>query len=246
MSITQKVLRYGDSSWQRIDIYEPGDSAPRCRAVLIHGGFWRHDRTALDLEPLACALVARGCGVAVLEYRPVWDGGAFPASVQDCVAAMAALEGSDERWRDAVVTGHSAGGHLALSALAGRAGKRRVVLLAPVTDLESAAELEVGDGAIGHFLAKHHAVGGRTVEAVPVIGSADVTELVVVQAENDQAVPSALMDRQVARWRHDGLPVTHHLVAGARHMHLVNPQRGGSDVTMALLTGAELSTGNPR
>ncbi|MFG2428698.1 alpha/beta hydrolase [Streptomyces sp. NPDC048590] len=237
MSISYGSLGYGPSHWQHVDLYglaEPEDTQAPAAApvaagaapvVLVHGGFWRHDRTAQDLEPLACALVAHGHRVAVVEYRPSWDGGAWPAAADDCRAALGALTRSDEGWAGATLVGHSAGAHLLLAAVAGEHRGAAVVLLAPVTDLAEAARLGVGDGAVDDFLAAHLAAGGSHEQASPAPAPADIVRLTVVTAGQDQAVPAGLTEHQLARWNAQGLAVTSLTAPDARHMHLVNPER---------------------
>ncbi|MGW0410999.1 alpha/beta hydrolase [Streptomyces collinus] len=241
-------LIYGPAHWQRIDLYGPVEESEPAGAVeaaasgtpvvLVHGGFWRHDRTAQDLEPLACALVARGHRVAVVEYRPAWDGGAWPAAADDCRAALAALEESDASWAGATLVGHSAGCHLLLASIAGTGRAVDAVLLAPVVDLAEAARLGVGGGAVDVFLGTHLAAGGSHEQATPVPHPADLASLTVVSAEHDQAVPADLTGLQVDGWVGRGLPVTSLRAPGARHMHLVNPERPAcGSVVLPLLAG---------
>ncbi|WP_369173396.1 alpha/beta hydrolase [Streptomyces sp. R28] len=238
MSIVESVLRYGPSPWHRIDLYNPRGTSADSRIVLFHGGFWRHDRIARDLEPLAIALVRRHRAVAVVEYRPVWDGGSWPGAAEDGALALEALSAQDPAWNEAVLAGHSAGAHLAMAAVTGRAAGRELVLLAPVVHLEHAASLGVGVGAVGHFTGAHLAAGGTLAEATPRPDRADVAGLSVVRAGSDQTVPDALTDVQLGGWRADGLAPEEHVVPEARHMHLVNPERPGCSVTLELLTAS--------
>ncbi|MFD7625428.1 alpha/beta hydrolase [Streptomyces sp. NPDC059851] len=247
MSTVFGHLRYGPSAWQRIDLYgpleEPAD--PPAPVVLVHGGFWRHDRTAQDLEPLACALAAAGHRVAVVEYRPAWDGGHWPGAAEDCRAALRLLAERDPRWSGATLAGHSAGAHLLLSAVAGAGTGARLVLLAPVVDLVEAARLGVGDGAVDVFLAAHLAGGGSHADATPVLGPGDAADITVVTAEEDQAVPAALSAHQLERWSAQGPPPREVRLAGARHMHLVNPRRPACAAVLRLLTGTVPAAGDP-
>ncbi|MCX4527008.1 alpha/beta hydrolase [Streptomyces sp. NBC_01551] len=244
MSTAFGHLRYGPSAWQRIDLYGPLDEPADAPApvVLVHGGYWRHDRTAQDLEPLACALAAAGHRVAVPEYRPGWDGGQWPGAAEDCTAALRLLAQRDPRWLGATLVGHSAGAHLLLSAVAGTGAGARLVLLAPVADLVEAARLGVGDGAVDTFLAAHLLGGGSHTDATPRLGPGDAASVTVVVAEEDQAVPAALSAHQLDTWTAQGLPVTEVRLAGARHMHLVNPRRPAWETVLRLLAGA---TGAP-
>lgn len=249
MSMSYGHLGYGPSHWQRIDLYGPaepeeteateaGAAASAAPVVLVHGGFWRHDRTAQDLEPLACALVGRGHRVAVVEYRPTWDGGVWPAAADDCRAALLALEEWDASWAGATLVGHSAGCHLLLASIAGTARRATAVLLAPVTDLAEASRLGAGGGAVDDFLAAHLAAGGSHEQATPEPHPADLASLTVVSAEHDQAVPRKLTDVQLDDWSGRGLPVTSVQAPDARHMHLVNPERPACrSVVLPLLAG---------
>ncbi|GIH72580.1 hypothetical protein Mth01_48330 [Sphaerimonospora thailandensis] len=178
----------------------------------------------MDLEPLACALVELGYRVAVVEYRPCWDGGAWPTAVHDCRDSLRALASQGEHWEDAVLVGHSAGAHLLLSAVAG-SGAASMLLLAPVAELERAAALDVGKGAVAGFLAAHLASGGGIADATPRITARDVESVTVVAAGCDQAVPAELTDHQQLWLESQGVPARLVQVAGARHMHLVNPDR---------------------
>lgn len=208
MTVELHRLRYGPSSWQHVDIYDLRDRPAARPVCLIHGGFWRHDRIARDLEPAAAALARLGRPVAVIEYRPLWDGGAWPAAAEDCRAALRALGPS---WAGAVLAGHSAGAHLACSAAYGR----DLLMLAPVVDLALAMTLGVGGVAVASFLS-----GADPAAATPAPGPA----VTVVTAGCDQAVPAALTAAQLTSWR-NGRVVTHVEVEKARHMHLVNPER---------------------
>jgi pimeloyl-ACP methyl ester carboxylesterase len=97
---------YGDHPSQFGELHEGGENV----AVLVHGGFWRA-RYALDLErDLVPDLVGRGWTVWNIEYRRLGDGGGWPQTGADVVAAIEALPVEAARL---VAIGHSAGGHLA-------------------------------------------------------------------------------------------------------------------------------------
>jgi pimeloyl-ACP methyl ester carboxylesterase len=97
---------YGSHPSQFCELFAGGESV----AVLVHGGFWRA-RYGLELEhALATDLVGRGWTVWNVEYRRLGDGGGWPETAADVVAAIRALPVESSR---AVAIGHSAGGHLA-------------------------------------------------------------------------------------------------------------------------------------
>jgi acetyl esterase/lipase len=97
---------YGEHPSQFCELHAGGEDV----AVLVHGGFWRA-RYGLDLErDLVADLVARGWTVWNIEYRRLGDGGGWPQTGADVIAAIEALPVEPAR---IVAIGHSAGGHLA-------------------------------------------------------------------------------------------------------------------------------------
>ena len=110
--------------------------------VFVHGGGWSTgaaDHQDAALWSLACAA---GVSVASVEYRlaPEYP---FPAAIEDCVAALASVDGP------VVLGGDSSGAHLALSALLRLSDRERVVgvnLLYGVYDLSLTPSLRLWGG----------------------------------------------------------------------------------------------------
>lgn len=107
------VLPYGEGQRQAIDLFTPSEPRGRATLVFIHGGYWQ----ALDrsfFSHLARGPLAHGISVAMAGYDLCPQ-----VSVADIVdqlrAACRALAGLG---RPLVVSGHSAGGHLAACMLA--------------------------------------------------------------------------------------------------------------------------------
>jgi arylformamidase len=106
-----RVLSYGPGERHRIDLFEGGRSGPT--VMFIHGGYWQ----ALDRSSFShCArgLNAHGISVAVPSYD------LCPAvTIADIIAQMRmAARALAARGHPLVVSGHSAGGHLAACLLA--------------------------------------------------------------------------------------------------------------------------------
>lgn len=106
-----RLLRYGPGERNRIDLFPGSGDGPL--VVFIHGGYWQ----ALDgscFSHCARGLIAHGISVAV----PTYD--LCPAvGVADIIAQMrAACRELAKRGHPLVVSGHSAGGHLAACMLA--------------------------------------------------------------------------------------------------------------------------------
>ena len=106
-----KTIAYGPSERHRIDLFSGGGAG--AIVVFIHGGYWQ----ALDgsfFSHLAAGLNAHGIDVAM----PCYD--LCPAvSIADIIGEMrAAMRELAKLGRPLVVSGHSAGGHLAACMLA--------------------------------------------------------------------------------------------------------------------------------
>ena len=167
------TISYGNAPDQVLDLHLPAGGGSVPVVVLVHGGFW-YDEFRRDLmDPLVPSLLERGWAVANLEYRRTGpSGGGWPGTFEDVGAAVDALAGEAAAAAAAgrldldrvVVTGHSAGGHLAVWAAArhrlpaGAPGADPVVRpiaavpLAGVLDLRAAHEQRLGGGAVEAFL----------------------------------------------------------------------------------------------
>ena len=166
---------YGDHPDQVIDFYAPrrqgGPGGPAPVVLVLHGGAWRTSYDRRHISPFAAFLARRGFAVASVEYRRGGDGdalaGRWPDTFDDIAAALDALPALVRELlpqadpRRTVLTGHSAGGHLALWGAARhvlpadspwRGGSpvmlRGVVALAPIADLAIADKLDVCGGAV--------------------------------------------------------------------------------------------------
>ena len=111
-------LRYGAGPKQTLDLF-PAEN-PRGALLFIHGGYWR----ALDKSDhsfVAPPLVSAGIGVAVINYDLCPDVG-IARIVEECREAVAWLRREGTRHglsaEQLVVSGHSAGGHLAAMLIA--------------------------------------------------------------------------------------------------------------------------------
>ncbi|WP_053737797.1 alpha/beta hydrolase [Nocardia sp. NRRL S-836] len=101
-------IAYGEHESQFGELFVP-ERAAEGGVVVIHGGFWQQ-RYGLELgRPLARELVWAGFAVWNVEYRRLGGGGGWPATGQDVLAAIEAVDIGP-----VVTLGHSAGGHLAV------------------------------------------------------------------------------------------------------------------------------------
>jgi acetyl esterase/lipase len=115
----QPNLTYGTASGkeQKLDLYLPTRATgPLPLVVLIHGGGWvAGEKEGMAMEALP--YLQLGYAVANVEYRLAKDALA-PAAVEDTVCALQWLGQNAQRFKldvsKVIVTGGSAGGHLAL------------------------------------------------------------------------------------------------------------------------------------
>lgn len=150
------VLRYGPLEDQVADLRlpPPGEAARRIM-LLLHGGFWRQAYDRTHIGPYAVEMASRGFVVVTPEYRRVGGAGGWPETFEDMQALSARLPAAlaeavpDTVGQPLVLSGHSAGGHLALwlAAVAPPEGLAAVHALAPVANLMGAHEDGLGGNA---------------------------------------------------------------------------------------------------
>jgi acetyl esterase/lipase len=247
---------YGDHPDQVIDFYAPRTEAiPGVLAplvVVVHGGAWRAPYDRRHISPFADFLARRGFAVASLEYRrgsaiPAQGGsgpvaGRWPETFDDVAAALDALPAlvraslvqADPR--RTVLTGHSAGGHLALWAAArhllpadapwrleGPAPLRGVVALAPIADFEVADKLGVCSGAPRQLLGGDDRFAERRPYADPSLLLPTGIATTLVQGRTDLDVPQAVAESYADAAAKAGEVVGLTLLEDVGHFPLIDP-----------------------
>jgi len=230
-------LTYGDHPEQVADVWLPPGAGPAPLVLLIHGGFWRQAYDRSHLAPLASALAPAGFVVATVEFRRTGGAGGWPATFDDIAAAVADLPAAiaarlPSRPTGLVLSGHSAGGQLALWAAArprpavdgATLDGLGVVALAPVADLRGAYERDLGGGAVADLL------GGAPAQVPERYHAADPMSLVplgcavsVVHGTRDTIVPLALSERFVAAARSTGDEAVLH-APDVDHFDVIDPE----------------------
>ncbi|MGZ9932346.1 alpha/beta hydrolase [Streptomyces sp. NC-S4] len=245
---------YGEHPDHVVDFYAPrGDAQePAPLVVLLHGGAWRAPYDRQHVTPFADFLARRGFAVANVEYRrgsslphqgaggPV--AGRWPETFDDVAAALDALPElvadalPQADVRRTVVTGHSAGGHLALWAAARHvlpAGSpwrlsappmlRGVVALAPIADFAVAEELGVCGGASAQLLGGAGHWDERLPYADPAALLPTGIATAVVQGRDDIVVPQQVAEAYVAAAAKAGEMVGLTLLDAVGHFPLIDP-----------------------
>ncbi|MFH8465387.1 alpha/beta hydrolase [Streptomyces sp. NPDC017991] len=244
---------YGDHPDQVVDFYAPRggeESAPL--VVVLHGGAWRAPYDRRHITPFADFLARRGFAVANVEYRrggtiPAQGGtgpvaGRWPDTFDDVAAALdaipalvrKALPGADVR--RTVVTGHSAGGQLALWAAARHllptdapwylerpAPLRGVVALAPIADFTVAEKLDVCSGATLQLLGGATRFEERQPYADPALLLPTGIATTLVQGRTDTVVPQAVAEAYADAAAKAGEVVGLTLLEDVGHFPLIDP-----------------------
>lgn len=236
---------YGPETSQRLDVIYPNDAGPkgpqRLPVVLMfHGGAWIHSYTndygsgKDHMSTFFNRYLAHGFMVCNAEYRvndsPPVDGAPAPAAVQDALLAakwcwdyLDYFHGDRERF---VVTGASAGGHLALmvglttpAAKLGPTSPTDFKIAAVVSgygpaDIESEINA-VAKGWIPSDLPNRAGIA-KLVNPVTYV-RADVPPLIVVQGAQDNTAPVKDSQHLVDLLKVAGAEASIHLVPGAGH-----------------------------
>ena len=262
------VIAYGKDALQVGELWLPM-SPPKERlpvVVLIHGGCWRADLPGPELVAfLADDLRKHGVAVWSLTYRRVGhSGGGYPGSFSDVANGVAHLHVLAEKYNldlsRAVVTGHSAGGHLALwvaaqnkipagSALKGDQSVKfkAVIGIAAIPDL-------------AHFArAGAHACGEKTIEQLvdaakrtPASGPKNAPFLdtspsemlplgvkqILIHGVFDGIVPPAIGLRYQTRAKEMGENVELITLENAGHFELIAPWTAAGRVVVGRIIGA--------
>ncbi|MCF3122617.1 alpha/beta hydrolase [Streptomyces arenae] len=246
---------YGEHPDQVVDFYAPrgeGPPHPAPLVVVLHGGAWRAPYDRQHITPFADFLARRGFAVANVEYRrgssiPAQGGdgpvaGRWPETFDDVAAAFDALPSlvrdalPSADPRRTVVTGHSAGGHLALWAAARHvlpadapwrtdrpAPLRGVVALAPIADFTVAEELAVCGGASAQLLGGAERFAERLPYADPAALLPTGIATTVVQGRTDITVPQAVAEAYADAAAKAGEVVGLTLLEDVGHFPLIDP-----------------------
>ncbi|WP_282089944.1 alpha/beta hydrolase [Streptomyces tendae] len=239
----------------------PGEAAPV--VVVLHGGSWRAPYDRQHISPFAGFLARRGFAVASVEYRRGAEGpgaegpgagfgaegaggdpvaGRWPDTFDDVAAALDALPELVRRHlpradaRRVVLTGHSAGGHLALWAAARHllpadapwrtdrpAPLRGVVALAPIADFEVADRLGVCGGAARQLLGGGELFAARRPYADPALLLPTGIATTLVQGRADVDVPQAVAEAYADAAAMAGEVVGVTLLEDIGHYPLIDP-----------------------
>ena len=210
-------LRYGPRERNRIDFFKASERAPTL--LYIHGGYWQH-RAKETFALFAEGPMAHGINVALVGYTLAPDAtldqivAEIHAGIDFLSAQLPALGGDGN---GIVVSGWSAGGHLAAMALS-HAKVHAGMAISGIYDLapirESYLNVKLGlDEASSRRNSPMKQAGGPIKPLSLVVGSA---ELPLLRRQT--------ADFAVHRTRY-GLPVTYEEIPAANHFTIMEEMR---------------------
>lgn len=237
---------YGEDRNQFAELRLPAGAGKHPVVVVIHGGCFKAAYATLrDLAPMGDALKDEGIATWNVEYRRLGVTGAgWPGTYRDVGAAIDYLRKIAPRYdldlNRVVIVGHSAGGHLAMWAVArGRlpAGSPIVTPnpLRPIGVIDLAGPFDMREN-----IRKYHAecrdpvitqMLGGTLEQVPsryVQASAGAllplgVRQVLIWGEHERFMPLPLARAYVTRARSAGDDATLRVAKGAGHFEIASP-----------------------
>jgi len=225
LPIADVTIQYGSDSLHIADVFKPDSDVLNPAILIIHGGCWLNQYDRYYMGHLASTLSDSGLVAVNIEYRRVGDsGGGWPGTFDDIQLAYNYMKANSESLRidttQIFVTGHSAGGHLALWLAANNASVAGVVGLAAITNL---SEYATGSGSCQR--ATPQLMGGMPdddgslyVAADPMLLINPKAPLHLISAERDVIVPPSENTAYITK-----TGAHHHTLDNVGHFDLVAP-----------------------
>lgn len=167
------TVRYREDPSATIDLFRPPGPGPHPALIYIHGGYWQ-ELSKNESAFMVPALLAHGVAVAVVDYQ-LAPAARLPTIVAQCADACRYLvtEAGSLGLDPArlVVSGSSAGGHLAAMVLGDVTGLAGGVLLSGVYDLVPLVGTSINDAlGLDEPAAERLSPSGRSmIAAVPLV-----------------------------------------------------------------------------
>lgn len=231
------TVRYGVDPSATIDLFRPPANGPHPTLIYVHGGYWQ-ELSKNESAFMVPALLAHGVAVAVVDY-PLAPAVRLPTIIAQCSAACrhvvteAGPLGLDRA--RLVVSGSSAGGHLAAMVLGEVAGLAGGILVSGVYDLVPLVGTSVND-ALG--------LDEPAAEPVSPMGRSMAARVPLVLAVGE--IETGEFHRQTAefaeRKRGQGHPVAELRAAGRHHFDLPY-DLGNAETRLGQLTLSVTLTG---
>lgn len=209
--VATSLIKYGDDPDQVLEFYGES-SSDNPTLLLIHGGYWRNLFDREHMRPLAVALAQQGYIVVLPEFRRV--AGEPETTLRDLAFAISTLEDSQ-----LTLIGYSSGGHLALLLADKFANVKKVIGLAPVTDMVESQRLELGRGAVLEWLGCD---AGQRPELDPMVRPPIKAETVFIHGDQDERVPLELSQKYQSEMKKQTKTVTLEVLPGVSHFQMMD------------------------
>lgn len=208
--VTVQLIKYGDGSDQVLEFY--GESnGEKPTLLLIHGGYWRNLFDREHMRPLAVALAKAGFSVVLPEFRR--EAGNPETTLRDLAFAISTLEDST-----ITVIGYSSGGHLALLLADKFPNIKKVIGLAPVTDMSESERLGLGRNAVREWLG---CSAEKRPELDPMLRPPIGARAHFIHGDLDERVPLELSLKYQSAMRLHGKSVTLDVLQGVSHFQMM-------------------------
>lgn len=232
---------------------DPADLPPTMRpVVLIHGGYWTTEFSLTIESAIARQYAERGALVWNIEYRRVGEpGGGWPNSATDVVDALSALDEQVRAplpdvvadrvdWSSVGVVGHSAGGQLAVCAVARlgaqTARTRITTVVAQSAALDLVAAGQAGRESVRALIGASYAdAPARYRAASPIEQDIFDAHVVAVHGDRDTAIPVEVSRHYVEVVGSRGQSAELIVVPEEGHDVFVDPRSVGNRQTMRVL-----------
>ena len=209
--VAVSLIKYGDDKDQLLEFYgESNQEKPTL--LLIHGGYWRNLFDREHMRALAVALAQEGFSVVLPEFRRV--AGSPDTTLRDLAFAISTLEGSQ-----LTIIGYSSGGHLALLLADKFPAVKKVIGLAPVTDMVESQRLELGRGAVHEWLGVD-AVDRPELDPMARPPISAITHF--IHGNLDERVPLELSLKYQEEMKKQGKNVTLEVLDGTTHFQMMD------------------------
>lgn len=253
-AVHRTKVPYGDGPSRFGHVYHAAEQADRPASmrpvVLIHGGYWTTE-FALTIETaIARQYAERGALVWNVEYRRVGeDGGGWPNTGRDVVAALSALDGPvrsalapdvAERvdWSSVAVVGHSAGGQLGVWAVAQLGAQTQRTSITTVVAQSAALDLEAASGrpSVRALLGRDFADAPERYRAAsPLTQDPFDAHVVAIHGDQDTSIPLEVSRHYVESVGARGQSAELIVVPGEGHDAFVDPRSMCSRQTIRAL-----------
>jgi acetyl esterase/lipase len=258
------TIAYGTAASQYGELWLPPASTKGALpvVVLIHGGCWRADLPGPELVGfLANDLRQHGVAVWSLTYRRLGEvGGGYPGTFQDIAEGVAQLNAMASQYQldlaRVVVSGHSAGGHLALWVAAqNQIPKNSVLKNAQPVHFKAVIGIAAIPDLAYYALAGAHACGVDTVDQLVDFATRKPTgdpfrdtspsellplgvKQVLINGANDGIVPPFVSQRYQVQAQEVGEHVKLIKIDNAGHFELIAPWTEAGQVVVSEILDA--------